>query len=52
MFSKKIRFINSRLGERNKSSVVKKIGDHKIYNIQCNTCLKKYIENFKANKVK
>ena len=52
MFSKKIRFINSRLGERNKSSVVKKIGDHKIYNIQCNTSLKKYIENFKANKVK
>ena len=38
----KIDSLMSRLGERNKSSVVKKIGDHKIYNIQCKTSLKIY----------
>ena len=47
MFSKKIKFLNSRLGERNKSSIIKKIGNIKIHNYSCKSNLKKYIENYK-----
>ena len=47
MFSKKIRFLNSRLGERNKSSIIKKIGNIKIHNYLCKTNLKQYIESYK-----
>ena len=49
MFTKNVKFIKKRLGERNKSSVVKKIGNLKIYNIKCSTSLKSYIEAFKEN---
>ena len=49
MFSKNTTFIKSRLGERNKSSVVKKIGNLKIYSIKCNTNLQDYIKTFKEN---
>lgn len=52
MFSKNIKFIKNRLGERNKSSVVKKIGSLKIYNIKCSTSLKSYIDAFKENLAK
>jgi UDP-glucose 4-epimerase len=47
MFSPKIKFLQKRLGERYKSSVVKKIDKIKIYNIKCNKSLKKYISDFK-----
>ena len=40
MFSPKIKFLQKRLGERYKSSVVKKIDKIKIYNIKCNKSLK------------
>ncbi len=49
MFSKNIKFIKKRLGERNKSSVVKKIGNVKLYNIECRASLKSYIDAFKEN---
>jgi len=49
MFSKNVKFIKNRLGERNKSSVVKKIGNLKIYNIKCSSSLKSYIDTFKEN---
>ena len=52
MFTKNVKFIKKRLGERNKSSVVKKIGNLKIYNIKCSTSLKSYIEAFKENTAK
>lgn len=47
MFSKNIKFIKNRLGERFKSTVVKKIGNKKIFNIKCSTSLKSYIDAFK-----
>ena len=49
MFPKNVKFIKNRLGERNKSSVVKKIGNLKIYNIKCSSSLKSYIDTFKEN---
>ncbi len=52
MFTKNIRFIKNRLGERNKSSIVKKIGNQKIYNIKCSSSLKSYINAFKENLAK
>ena len=47
MFSKNIRYIKARLGERNKSSTVKKIQNRKIFSIPCRISLKKYIKEFK-----
>lgn len=52
MFAKNIRLIKKRLGERNRSSVVKKIGNQKIYNMKCRSSLKSYIHAFKENLVK
>ena len=52
MFAKNIRLIKKRLGERNKSSVVKKIGNQKIYNMKCRSSLKSYINAFKENLAK
>jgi len=46
-FSNKIKMIPSKLGERGKSSIVKKIGKIKIYNFPCRTNLISYIEKFK-----
>jgi len=46
MFSKKIKFIKPRLGERKKSSLVDKIGSIKITKIKCSINLKSYIQNF------
>jgi UDP-glucose 4-epimerase len=47
MYSKKIKFINKKLGERNQSAIVRKIGDINIYSFKCNKKLNYYIENFK-----
>tara|TARA_B100001996_G_scaffold362561_1_gene330170 strand:- start:3 stop:890 length:888 start_codon:yes stop_codon:yes gene_type:complete len=52
MFSKKIKFIKPRLGERKKSSNVKNIGGIKIYSVKCGASLKSYIQSFKDNLVK
>ena len=49
MFSKKIKLIPPKLGEREKSSIVKKIGSNKIYLIKCSRSLKDYINHFKKN---
>jgi UDP-glucose 4-epimerase len=49
MFSKKIKLIPPKLGERKKSSIVKKIGSNKIYLIKCSRSLKDYINHFKKN---
>ncbi len=49
MFSKNIKIIKPRLGERKKSSIIKKIGGLKVYNLQCEISLKSYIHNFKEN---
>jgi UDP-glucose 4-epimerase len=49
LFSKKIRLIKRRLGERNKSAAVNKIGSIKIIKIKCSIDLKNYINNFKKN---
>ncbi len=50
LFTNKVRFLQKRLGERNKSTVVKNIGNTKLYKIPCRTSLKKYINEFKQNK--
>ena len=47
MFTNKVKFLEKRLGERNKSTVVKKIGNTKLYKFPCKTNLKKYINEFK-----
>ncbi len=52
MFSKKIRFIKKRKGERGKSVNLKKINDIKIYSYPCKFDLKDYIQNFKRNLAK
>jgi len=49
MFSGKIKFIKKKLGERNSSSLVSKVGNIKVYLIPCKTNLKTYINNFKKN---
>jgi UDP-glucose 4-epimerase len=48
-FTNNIKMIPSKLGERKKSSIVKKIGHEKIYLFPCKISLKKYIENYKNN---
>ncbi len=45
-FNSKIKFVKKRLGERNKSSKVDKIGNIKIFSIKCNKDIKKYIKDF------
>lgn len=50
LFSNNIKMIDRQLGERNKSSIVNKIGKIKIYRIPCRTSLKSYIRNFKLIK--
>lgn len=47
MFSKKIKFVPKRLGERFKSANVSLVDGRKIYRIPCNKSLKLYIRNFK-----
>lgn len=47
MFGNSFKYIESRLGERNKSTIVKKIDKIKIYNIPCKIDLKNYINEFK-----
>ena len=47
MFSKKIKYIKPRLGERNKSSIVTIIKNRKIFSIPCKRSLEKYIKEFK-----
>ena len=49
IFGKKIKFIDKKLGERNQSAIVNKIGDIKIYSIKCKKNLVDYIENFKKD---
>jgi UDP-glucose 4-epimerase len=49
MFSNKYRFVKSRLGERNNSTLVKKIGKIKIYNIPCKISLVDYINQLKSD---
>lgn len=48
-FSQKIKMIPAKKGERKESSIVKKVGQVKIYSFPCNTNLKSYIDNFKKN---
>ena len=48
-FTNNIKMIPSKLGEGKKSSIVKKIGNEKIYLFPCKISLKKYIENYKNN---
>jgi UDP-glucose 4-epimerase len=45
MFGRKVKFVKSRLGERNKSSLVNKIGKIKTYSIPCTRSLNQYIHN-------
>jgi len=49
IFSKNIKMIPKKLGERSKSSIVNKIGKIKIYQFKCQTNLKRYILEFKNN---
>lgn len=49
MFGNKIKMIPKKLGERNKSSNVKKIGKIKIHRLTCTRSLKKYIIDFKRS---
>jgi UDP-glucose 4-epimerase len=47
LFTNNIKMIPAKLGERNKSSVVKKIGSIKIYPFSCKINLNSYIKEFK-----
>ena len=47
MFSKKIKLVPERLGERYKSANISTINGRMIYSIPCNKSLKDYINNFK-----
>ena len=49
LFSKKIKMIPKKLGERNQSSIVRKVGKIKIFQIPCKTSLSSYIKDFKVN---
>jgi UDP-glucose 4-epimerase len=49
-FKSKIKFIASRLGEREKSSIIKEIRGHKIINIEAKYDIKDYISHFINNK--
>jgi len=48
-FTKNIKMIPAKLGERKRSSTTKKIGKIKIYSFQCKTNLQSYIKEFKEN---
>ena len=48
LFGGKIKFIKARLGERNKSSIVNKIGKIKTYSIPCKINLNQYIQDVKS----
>jgi len=49
LFTDNIKMIHPKLGERNKSSVVKKIGNIKIFSFPCKINLNSYIKKFKFN---
>ena len=49
LFTNNIKMIPAKFGERNKSSVVKKIGNIKIHSFSCKTNLNSYIKKFKVN---
>jgi UDP-glucose 4-epimerase len=46
MFGGKIKYLKAKLGERYKSTNVKKIGNIKIHKIKCDKNIKSYISNF------
>ena len=47
LFSKNIKLIPAKLGERKKSSIVTNVGRQKVYPFQCKMNLKQYINSFK-----
>ena len=49
IFTNNIKMIPAKLGERNKSSAVKKIGNITIHSFPCKTSLSSYTKNFKVN---
>ena len=49
LFSKKIKYLKPRLGERYKSVVLNKISGQKIYSFPCEKKLEEYITEFKNN---
>ena len=49
LFSKNIKMIPRKLGERKKSAIIKKIGKEKIFLLPCKTKLSYYIKEFKKN---
>ena len=49
LFTTNIKIVPSKLGERNKSAIVKKVGKTKIYPFPCKISLKSYINDFKKN---
>lgn len=49
LFSKKIKYLKPRLGERYKSVVLNKISGQKIYSFPCEKKLEDYIREFKDN---
>ena len=49
LFTNNIKTVSSKLGERKKSSIVKKVGKIKIYPFPCKISLKSYIDEFKKN---
>ena len=49
LFTSNIKIVQSKLGERKKSVIVKKVGKTKIYPFPCKISLKSYIDEFKKN---
>ena len=49
LFTSNIKIVPSKLGERKKSAIVKKVGKTKIYPFPCKISLKSYIDEFKKN---
>ena len=49
LFSKNIKMIPRKLGERKKSAIIKKIGKEKIFLLPCKTKLSHYVKEFKKN---
>jgi len=49
LFTSNIKIIPSKLGERKRSSIVKKVGKIKIHTFPCKISLKSYVDDFKAN---
>ena len=49
LFSKNIKMIPRKLGERKKSAIIKKIGKKKIFLLPCKTKLSHYVKEFKKN---